>query len=321
MLEAVATRLAAIRGEERPRVEHPRGLLFAADHGVTASHAVSPYPRQVTAQMVANIAGGGSASAALASAAGASLEIVDVGVDGELPSWTATETIEFVSARVRGGTRDFTVEPAMTSEEFDAALQAGLDAATRAHRAGATVVALGEMGIGNTTIATALTCALTGRAVDDVVGPGTGADANMQRTKAEVVGRALALHEPSRCEPLELLRRVGGLELVAIAGATLGAAHHRMAVLSDGFICTAAVAAAVRAVPAAAGYIFYGHRSAVPGHHVLLQGLEATPLLDLSLRLGEGTGALLAIPLLRAAAQTHCNMATFDAAGVDDRSA
>ncbi|MEM7152719.1 MAG: nicotinate-nucleotide--dimethylbenzimidazole phosphoribosyltransferase [Myxococcota bacterium] len=320
LLETVAVRLAAIQCREQPRIEHPRGLLFAADHGVTAHHAVSPYPRQVTAQMVANIAGGGSASAALATAADASLEIVDVGVDGPLPPWTTTDGIDFVSARVRPGSRDFTAEPAMEPAEFDAALQVGLDAAARAHRAGATVVALGEMGIGNTTTATAVTCALTGRAVQDVVGPGTGADAQMQQTKAEVVTRALAQHEPARDEPLEILRTVGGLELAALAGATLGAAHHRIAVIADGFICTAAVAAAVRAHPNAAGYVFHGHRSAVPGHRVLLDGMEATPLLDLSLRLGEGTGALLAIPLLRAAAMTHGTMATFDAAGVDDRS-
>lgn len=319
-LEELAIRLAAIQRRSLPRVEHPRVVLLAADHGITRTHAVSPYPRSVTAQMVANIVGGGAASSCLARRLGAALEVIDVGVDAELePSPTPAAGVSLVHAKVRRGSRDFTAEPALTLAELHQALEVGMDAARRAHEHGSTVVALGEMGIGNTTAAAAVACALTDTAPEDMVGPGTGADATMMRTKVDVVRRGLERHAPT--QPLEILRTVGGLELAALAGLVLGAASRRIAVIGDGFIATAATAAAIAVAPAAAGYVIASHRSAEPGHARLLARLGMRPLLDLDMRLGEGSGALLALPLLAAAVATHGGMASFEDAGVADRAA
>lgn len=317
-LEALAIQLAAIQRRPDPRVEHPHVVLCAADHGITESHAVSPYPRRVTAQMVLGILRGHAASSCLARQAGARLEVIDVGVDAELPPAPETAPgIELVRAKIRRGTRDFTREPALAPAELHEALDVGVAAARRARVRGCTVIALGEMGIGNTTAAAAVACALTGVDPAEMVGPGTGADPAMIATKIDVVRRALALHQPSA--PLEILRTVGGLELAALAGLVLGAASLRMAVLGDGFIATAALAAALVMAPAAAGYTILAHRSAEPGHARLLTHLGATPLFDLGLRLGEGTGAIVALPLLSAAAAVHCEMASFADAGVAQR--
>jgi nicotinate-nucleotide--dimethylbenzimidazole phosphoribosyltransferase len=297
-LESVAVRLAAIQRRDQPTSFGRRVVVFAANHGVVAE-GVSPYPPEVTAQMVRNFAAGGAAINALARAAGAEVSVVDVGVDR--------------------GTRNFAREPAMAEEEMGAALERGRAEARRAQAEGVALLGLGEMGIGNTTSASAITAALTGLPPSRVTGPGTGLDESGRRRKVEVVERALALHEVSAREPLRVLRTVGGLEIAALAGLSLEAAARRLAVVVDGFIASAAFALAVKLEPGVKDYAFFSHLSTEPGHRALLSFLGVEPLLDLGLRLGEGTGAALAMPVLGAAVAAHNDMATFASAGVSGK--
>lgn len=329
-LEAIAAQLAAIQGRVAVEVHAPRLCLFAADHGVTRSRGVSPYPRTVTGQMIANILAGGAAVNALSRAAEVELELIDAGVDADAPAAFEGAALSYVHAPVARGTRDFLDAPAMTASERAAALELGEAAAARAAQAGSTLVALGELGIGNTTSAAAITAALTGRPPREVVGPGTGLDAEGLARKVAVVEAALARHELARDTPLasddadaavRVLERVGGLELAALVGFCLGAARRGLAVVVDGFITAAAAAVAATIEPALLGYLFAAHRSAEPGHRALLERLGLRPLLELDMRLGEGTGALVAIPLIRAAAAAQREMATFAEAAVDERGA
>jgi nicotinate-nucleotide--dimethylbenzimidazole phosphoribosyltransferase len=249
--------------------------------------------------MVRNFAGGGAAINALARAAQAEVSVVDVGVDR--------------------GTRNFARQPAMTEDEMGTALERGRAEARRARAEGVALLGLGEMGIGNTTSASAITATLTGLPPSRVTGPGTGLDEAGRRHKVEVVERALALHELSAREPLQVLRAVGGLEIAALAGLSLEAAAQRLAVVVDGFIASAAVALAVKLDPGVKDYAFFSHLSTEPGHRALLSFLGVEPLLDLGLRLGEGTGAALAMPVLGAAVAAHNEMATFASAGVSGK--
>jgi nicotinate-nucleotide--dimethylbenzimidazole phosphoribosyltransferase len=305
-LEALIVQLAGITGSDAPRVEQPAIAVFAADHGVTAQ-GVSAYPSAVTAQMVANFVAGGAAINVLARAAGAKLVVVDVGVVGpKLP----------VSSRVRSGTRDMTVEPAMTRAEVLRAIGIGRDVARGLVADGCDAIALGEMGIGNTTSASALVAALTGRPPAEVTGRGTGLDDEAVLRKVAVIEAALRLHEPRRDDPLGTLAAVGGLEIAALVGAMQAAAEARIPVVLDGFITGAAALVAVRIAPTLAPRLIASHRSAEPGHRVVLELLGLEPLLDLDLRLGEGSGAALSLPLVRAATRILAEMATFESAGV-----
>ncbi|MGH9390075.1 MAG: nicotinate-nucleotide--dimethylbenzimidazole phosphoribosyltransferase [Vicinamibacteria bacterium] len=297
-LESLAIRLAAIQRKDRPTSFGRRVVVFAANHGVTVE-GVSPYPSEVTAQMVKNFAAGGAAINALARAAQAEVVVVDVGVDR--------------------GTRNFAREPAMTEEEMQSALERGRAEARRARAEGVALLGLGEMGIGNTTAASAIAAALTGLPPSRVTGPGTGLDEAGRRHKREVVEKALALHQLSPREPLQVLRSVGGLEIAALAGLSLEAASQRLAVVVDGFIASAAFAVAAKLEPGVKDYAFFSHLSTEPGHRALLDFLGVEPLLDLGLRLGEGTGAALAMPVLGAAVAAHNEMATFAEAGVSDK--
>jgi len=297
-LESIAVRLAAIQRQDRPTSFARRVVVFAANHGVTAE-GVSPYPAEVTAQMVKNIARGGAAINALARAAQAEVVVVDVGVSP--------------------GTRNFAREPAMTEEEMQDALERGRAEARRARAEGVALLGLGEMGIGNTTAASAIAAALTGLPPSRVTGPGTGLDEAGRRRKIEVIERALTLHRLSPSEPLEVLRSVGGLEIAALAGLSLEAASQRLAVVVDGLIASAAFAIAAKLEPGVKDYAFFSHLSTEPGHRALLDFLGAEPLLDLGLRLGEGTGAALAMPVLGAAVAAHNDMATFKDAGVSGK--
>ncbi len=298
-LEAIAVSLAAIQRADRPTSFGRRIVVFAANHGVTAE-AVSAYPSAVTAQMVKNFAAGGAAINALARAAQADVVVVDVGV-----------------AR---GTKNLAREPAMSEEEVRGALESGRAAGLRAHEEKVALVGLGEMGIGNTTAASAITAALTGLPPSQVTGLGTGLDEAARRRKIEVVERALALHHPSPLDALHILRAVGGLEIAALAGLSLEAASRRIAIVVDGFIASAAFAIAWKLAPAVKDYAFFSHLSSEPGHRALLDFLGVEPLLDLDLRLGEGTGAALAMPVLGAAVAAHNEMATFADAGVSGKS-
>jgi nicotinate-nucleotide--dimethylbenzimidazole phosphoribosyltransferase len=302
-LETWAVRVACVQGTVTPRIGRARVLVFGGDHGV-AAEGVSAYPAQVTTEMMRNFARGGAAINVLARANDLEVEVIDVGVDADL---SALDGI--VHGKVRRGTRNFLREPAMTGDECAAAMTVGREAVRRAAAAGVHAVGLGEMGIGNSTAAAALLSALTGAPAEATVGRGTGVDDERLAHKREVVAAAVGARPAT-------LAALGGLEMAAIAGAALEAPAHRIVVVADGFISTVATLAAVRIDPSIRGNLFWAHRSAERGHAVALDALGAIPMLDLRCRLGEGTGAALAIPLLRAAAAVLTEMATFASANV-----
>ena len=312
-LEEIANRCAAIRETFALTASRPRIVLFAADHGVCAE-GVSAYPQEVTAQMVSNFLRGGAAINALARAGGIELKVVDVGVATPLPI-----SSDLISRRAAPGTRNFCEEPAMTEVEMNAALETGIELACDSAMAGCDLLGFGEMGIGNTTAASAIAGALTRQRAEAVVGCGAGADDACMARKRSAIERALALHADSLESPLGILRCVGGLEIAAMCGFCLGAASRRVPVVTDGFIATAAASLAVRVCPASSGYLFASHRSTEPGHVHFLAILEQEPLFDLSMRLGEGTGAALAMKLIQAAVAAFTQMATFATAGVSNK--
>ncbi len=304
-LEEVGARLAVIQGTLRPSVRRRRLLLFAGDHGVVAE-GVSAYPQEVTARMLAPLLQGGAAAAVLAQAVGAGLEVIDVGVAAEV-----AETLPgLVRAKVRPGTRNFCQGPAMTTAECAEEQRCGAAAVGRALAAGVELLAVGEIGIGNTTSAAALLAGLGFGTPEVLVGLGSGVDALGLSRKVDAVNRALALHRPAARQPDDWLCRVGGLELAAMAGALAECHARRVAVIVDGFVVTAAAAAVLANDSGAARSMFFAHRSAEQAHRRILEVLGVEPLLHLEMRLGEGTGALLAIPLLDAAARLLGEMAT-----------
>ncbi len=307
-IEKLGITLAAMQRTQQPRLDQVWITVFAADHGVTAE-GVSAFPQAVTAEMVRNFARGGAAISILAREWGARLDVVNVGTVQPLEELSGV-----LDARIGPGTANFVHEPAMTVEQLHDALMAGHHAADRAAINGAQLFIGGEMGIGNTTSAAAVACSLLGRPAAQLAGPGTGLDAAGVNRKALAIERALAKQRSNR--PLEALQRLGGFEIAAMTGAYLRCGQLGIPVLVDGFISTVAVLAAVRLRPELAAWLFYAHCSAEPGHRRLLEVLEAKPLLDLGMRLGEGSGAAIAIPILRAAAALHAQMATFTEAGV-----
>jgi len=309
-LEELAVWLAGVRGQDRPKVQAPVLVLAAADHGV-ARQGVSAYPSEVTAQMVANFDRGGAAVNVLARGAGARVIVVDAGV-AALP-----DGLRSIVRRPHGaGTADFTLGPAMPRAVAESCVVTGIDVAMEALAAGADLLAVGEMGIGNTTTAAAITAVYTGLPADAVTGRGTGVTDERYQHKVEVVRRALTLHRPDAADALGVLAAVGGFEIGVLAGVMLAAAAQRVPVILDGFITTAAALLAVALCPEARGYLLASHRSAEAGHGAALDVLGLEPLLDLGLRLGEGSGALLALPLVTAAARLLDEMATFAEAGV-----
>jgi nicotinate-nucleotide--dimethylbenzimidazole phosphoribosyltransferase len=312
-LESLAIRLAALQGTERPSVERVYIAVFAGDHGV-AAEGVSAFPQTVTGEMVRNFARGGAAISVLARELGATLEVTNLGTvndPGPLEGVT--------SYKLGAGTANFLVEPAMSEHQLALAFHAGRHAAERARLAGAQLFIGGEMGIGNTTAATALACALLDIAPDQLAGPGTGLDASGVRRKIDVIRRALALHNSHITTPLEALRRVGGFEIAALAGSYIACAHMGLPVLVDGFIASSAALVAARMRPGIEDWLLFSHASAEPGHRLMLKSLGATPLLDLGMRLGEGSGAATTVPLLRMACALHNQMATFAEAGVSEK--
>lgn len=313
-LEAVAIDLAAYLQTLEPRVARGRILIFAADHGISRE-GVSAYPREVTAQMAKTFASGGAAITVLARSLDLEVEVIDVGVDADLPAMPGV-----VAAKVCRGTRSFLREPAMTLEELDAALAAGRAAVDRAVSAGVETVGLGEMGIGNTTSAAALLSALTGAPPMETVGRGTGVDDERLAAKREVVAASLRLHAAALGDPRSALAAVGGLEIAALAGAAIECARRGRVALVDGFISTVAVLAAVRLDPSVRPALVFSHRSAEAGHDRALAALGGMPLLDLGMRLGEATGSALAFPIVKAAAAILREMATFAQAGVSTES-
>lgn len=314
-LESVAVQLAGLQGQVKPSLSQLWIAIFAGDHGVVAE-GVSAFPQEVTGQMLHNFVSGGAAISVLARQLGASLEVVDLG--------TVTPSLNLPGVRhlnIGPGTANFVVGPAMTQAQGELALQAGRDSVQRAIAAGAQLFIGGEMGIGNTTAASALACALLDCPVVQMTGPGTGLNAAGVSHKAQVIERALAVHSAQRGDALHTLFNLGGFEIAALVGAYLACAQEGVAVLVDGFICSVAALVAVRLNPQCREWLLFGHRGAEPGHRHVLETLSAEPLLDLGLRLGEGSGAALAVPLLRLACDLHGQMATFAEAAVADRPA
>lgn len=313
-LESLAVELAGLQGRECPHLEQPWIAVFAGDHGVVAE-GVSAYPQAVTRQMLHNFVAGGAAISVLAHQLQARLEVIDLGTVGGEP-------LGGVHSYALGpGTANFTQGPAMSVAQCVAALDAGRASVERARQVRAGLYIGGEMGIGNTTAAAALGCALLDLPALALTGPGTGLDAAGLSHKQRVIDSALLLHQHAGSEPFEVLRRLGGFEIAALAGAFVACAQHGLPVLVDGFITTVAALCAVRLNPACRPWLLFGHRSAEPGHALVLQALKTEPLLDLGLRLGEGSGAALAVPLLRLACSLHGGMATFEEAQVSDRPA
>ncbi|MGN9802670.1 nicotinate-nucleotide--dimethylbenzimidazole phosphoribosyltransferase [Micromonospora sp. L32] len=322
-LEELSVRLAGLAGACPPPLPEPAAVaIFAGDHGVHAQ-GVTPWPQEVTAQMIANFLAGGAVVNAFARQAGASVTVVDVGVATPLPvDPDATDPAvgpRLVAANVRRGTRDMTVTAALTRDEARAALETGIRIAGDLVDAGAGILLTGDMGIGNTTPSAALVAALTGTDPAEATGRGTGVDDETYRRKVGVVRTALDRHRPDPADPLGVLAAVGGLEHAALAGLILGAAARRVPVLLDGVIAASAALVAAALAPDAVGAMVAGHRSAEPGATVALRHLGLDPLIDLGLRLGEGTGALLALPVVTGAVRVLHEVATFDSAGVSEK--
>jgi nicotinate-nucleotide--dimethylbenzimidazole phosphoribosyltransferase len=315
VLEDVSVQLAGLAGQCPPPLPEPAAVaVFAGDHGVHAQ-GVSPWPQEVTAQMVANFLAGGAVVNAFAAQAGAEVVVVDAGVAADLDPAPG-----LLPRKVARGTADFTQGPAMTREQAGQALGAGIEVARDLVAAGNRCLVTGDMGIANTTASAALICVFTGQEPAGVVGPGAGADEAAQARKVTAIRQGLARHQPDPADPVGVLAAFGGFEHAALAGFILAAAALRVPVILDGVIAGAAALAAVAIAPDAAVACLAGHRSTEPGHAATLGHLRLRPLVDLDLRLGEGTGAVLALPLVQSAARALREVATFDSAGVSDKS-
>ena len=312
-LEPLAAQVCAVQRTLKPAIVRPVAVVFAADHGV-ADRGVSAYPRAVTGQMVQNFLAGGAAISVLARLQGIELWIVDAGVDADCGSHP-----RLIDAKVRRGTRDFVEQCAMTPEECEQALRRGRAVIDQVIPAGGNTLLLGEMGIGNTAAAALLMHGLTGIALGDCVGRGTGLDdAGLERKRATLAAAAARRALPR--DPVELLAEFGGYEIAMLVGALVAAAARRMLIVVDGFTVTVAAALAARIDGNVLGYCVFGHCSAEQAHRALLTYLEVQPLLDLGMRLGEGSGAAVALSLVRAALGLFTDMATFEGAGVSEKS-
>lgn len=312
-LEELAARYVMITGEMNPKV--PRGMVFtfAADHGVTVE-GVSAYPSAVTPQMVLNFLRGGAGVNVLARHVGIEIRVVDIGV-----AFDFEDVPGLIHKKIMPGTKNLLVESAMSSAQAEQALQVGIDLATEAAQEGIGLIGTGEMGIGNTTASSAITAVMTRRPVSEVTGRGTGIDNAGHARKIDVIQRALAFHRLDSSDVMEVLVKVGGLEIGGLAGLMLGAAAARIPVVLDGFIAGAASLIAVGLQPRCKDYLIASHQSVERGHQAILDHLGMKPLFDLDLRLGEGTGACLGMSLVVAAIKILTEMATFEEAGVSDR--
>ncbi len=313
-LEEISIQLAGMKADPYPRVDRKAVIVMAADHGV-AREGVSAFPAEVTQQMVLNFLNGGAAINVLARQAGAGVFIVDIGVaadfDPSLPG--------LLHRKVARGTRNMAGGPAMTGEEAEKALTCGMDVMTQIAKKGIDLVATGDMGIGNTTPSSAIAAVMTGLPVAKVTGRGTGIDDDALAHKIKVIEQAIALNQPDPKDALDVLCKVGGLEIAGLAGVMIAAAARRIPVVVDGFISAAAALIAVGLAPDVHKYLFGAHKSVEIGQHAIHKHLGIIPLIDLNLRLGEGTGAVLAFHLIEAASRILREMATFAEAGVSDK--
>ena len=311
-IEALALQIAMAQGTLTPKADPAHLLIFAGDHGLV-EEGVSAWPQEVTAQMVLNFLGGGAAANVFANAHGIGLTVLDAGVAGDLPEGTG-----LIRADIRKGTRNAAVEDALSPDEVDQALNFGARMARNTVANGAKTIAIGEMGIGNTSSASLLAHAIDGIDLDTLIGPGAGLDHDGMARKREILTRTAA-RRAGCLSSADALYAFGGLEIAAMAGAAIGAASNAALVLVDGFIASSAALCALRARPEIEPWLIFAHRSKEPGHTAMLASMQADPLLDLDLRLGEGTGALLAFPMLRAACAMLSDMATFESAGVSGK--
>ena len=311
-LEDIAVHMAGITKQPLPNINQKAVIIMAADHGV-AREGVSAYPSDVTAQMVHNFLRGGAAINALARYAGAKVIVVDIGVAADLSH------PDLLSRKVAPGTANLVLEQAMTQEQMLEAIQVGMDVFDEQLKQGIDLVATGDMGIGNTMASSAITSVLLLAPVSLVTGRGTGINDEQLSHKIQVIEKAINRNVPNPQDPLDVLMKVGGLEIAGLVGVIVAAASHRIPVVIDGFISGAAALVAVELNPVVRAYLFAGHISVERGHRLILEKLGLSPLLDLQLRLGEGTGAVLAMSIIEAALCTHREMATFAEAGVSTR--
>ena len=311
-IEELALQMALAQRTDHPKADPAHLLLFAGDHGLV-EEGISAWPSEVTAQMVMNFLDGGAAANVFARTNQIGITVVDAGIVGDVP-----DNPELLRANIRKGTRNALIEDALKQDEVAAALQLGKDIAKQNVENGCKVIALGEMGIGNTSSAALICHAIEGISLKTLVGPGAGLDDEGVSRKLTILQKA-ASRRPGRIEPTDALCAFGGLEITMMTGALIGAAEANAVVLVDGFIATSSALAALRMRPELAEHVIYAHRSHEPGHRTMLDALKARPLLDLQLRLGEGSGALLALPLLRNACAMLNEMATFESAGVSGK--
>lgn len=311
-IEALALQMAVAQETENPAADPARLFLFAGDHGLV-EEGVSAWPSEVTTQMVLNFLAGGAAANVFARTNNVGITVVDAGIIGDLPDHD-----DLIRANIRKGTRNCLQEDALTSLEVRNALEFAGEMVRKSVENGTRVVALGEMGIGNTSSAALITHAIEGISLETLAGPGAGLDNDGVSRKLDILKRA-ASRRPGKLSSQEALAAFGGLEIAMMAGALMGAAQNRAIVLVDGFIATSAALAALRMQPELESNVVFAHRSQEPGHRAMLDALKARPLLDLNMRLGEGSGALLALPLLRNACAMLNEMATFESAGVSNK--
>jgi len=312
VLEELSIKLAGIQRNPRPRIENKVIFTMAGDHGVV-EEGVSAYPQEVTQQMVYNFLRGGAAINVLARHVGARVVVVDMGIAADI------EAEGYVKKKIAYGTRNMAREPAMTREQALEAIEAGIEVFEEEFNRGMDIVGVGDMGIGNTTPSAAICAAITGRAVEEVTGRGTGIDDEAWKRKIAVIKRALEVNRPNARDAIDVLAKVGGFEIAGIAGVALAAAAHRVAVVIDGFIATAGALIAGELAPLAREYMIASHLSQEAGHRAMLEHLSLKPLVNLNLRLGEGTGAALGICLVEAGVRILNEMATFAEAGVSEK--
>lgn len=312
-LENIAIQFAAMQGSSRPTADRVQIAIFAGDHGV-ASENVSAFPQSVTSEMIKNFARGGAAINVLARSINATLDLINLGTVQDIDMFDNVRTYA-----IGKGTANFVVEPAMTEHQLNQALHAGLEAVDRAAQSGAQIFIGGDMGIGNSTAASALACILLNAPPAQLTGPGTGLDASGVAHKEQIIQRALELHSPSIIDTMEALRRLGGFEIAALVGAYIRSAQRGLPVIVDGFIASVAALTGIKLQPGIKPWLLFAHRSTEPGHHYVLKAIGVDPVIDLGLRLGEGSGAAVLIPLIRLACALHNDMATFTEAQISEK--
>ena len=312
-LEELSIQLAGIQGRPQPQIKDKAVIVMVADHGVVAE-GTSAYPQEVTAQMVLNFVRGGAAINVISRQIGARVVVVDIGIAADTASFEG-----IVHRKVASGTQNMCRGPAMTLEQAEQAIETGIEIVDDEINKGLDIVGTGDMGIGNTTASSAICAVLTGKTAAEVTGRGTGLDDAQMQHKIEVINRALAVNKPEAAKPLEVLAKVGGLEIGGLAGVMLGAASRRVPVMIDGFISGAAALIAAGLCPRCKDYMIAGHVSVEPGHKYMLEHLGIKPLLNLDMRLGEGTGAALGISLAETSCRILSEMATFAEAGVSEK--